>query len=521
VTTRRPARIIAAAAAAALLLTALVPAAAKAGGTAVVAPEQLGVTECRQGTEAPTQGFRPRPLAPTVIGCLEIEQGKRALAAVYRFDPPNPGGVPRVCFFLAPRGEVEVDGPCTSIRGREGAPSNVLTGADGFSAVSVRRVGGPTASSPTTAVVGGLARGPRRIVFWQPERSGKDGGFRWARTLRVGPRLASRLGATGPFTFFAVALPRRTDPCGPIKVSGSGLGAARWGLAVAARHRYPSLRSPYCRRAAKWDRALATLRALIDPLRGLLDDTAGSARVPAGARDADGEPFLGFSRTPRTPGNVLGRVGVAGRSAEGRKIRLRQYGDPAVKGELLIFGCIHGDECGASEIEPVAGCPPMGADLYNVPNLNPDGLALGSRLNGRGVDLNRNFPADWKPIGAPGSPQYSGPRPFSEPETRLAARIIRTVDPEVTIWFHQHWAPRPLVRAWGQSVPMARRYASLAGLPFSRLPWLAGTAPNWQNHAFPGTASFVVELPRGDLTPLSSMRLGVAALRLAREEVAG
>ena len=27
------------------------------------------------------------------------------------------------------------------------------------------------------------------------------------------------------------------------------------------------------------------------------------------------------------------------------------------------------------------------------------------------------------------------------------------------------------------------------------MPWMDGTAPNWQNHAFPGTSSFVVELP--------------------------
>jgi CBS domain-containing protein len=34
--------------------------------------------------------------------------------------------------------------------------------------------------------------------------------------------------------------------------------------------------------------------------------------------------------------------------------------------------------------------------------------------------------------------------------------------------------------------------------------WLPGTAPNWQNHHLPGTASFVVELPAGSL---SSRRL--------------
>jgi len=229
--------------------------------------------------------------------------------------------------------------------------------------------------------------------------------------------------------------------------------------------------------------------------------------------------FLDFLQTPRRPGNLLARRGVAGYSAQGRRIGVLQRGDPALDGEVLVFGCIHGDECAASEIQPhppASGCPDPGSDIYLVPNLNPDGFALGTRLNGRGVDLNRNFPAAWRPIGERGDPQYSGPRPFSEPETRLAARIVRRLRPEVTIWFHQYGETRPLVRAWGQSIPAARRFAQLAKVPFRRLPWPAGTAPNWQNHRFPGTASFVVELPRGPLADAAKWHLGRSIVRLAR-----
>lgn len=231
------------------------------------------------------------------------------------------------------------------------------------------------------------------------------------------------------------------------------------------------------------------------------------------------EDFLAFTQTPVGPGNLLGRNGTIGRSAEGRPIELHQLGDPALPGEVLAFGCIHGDECGASGLEPVSnGCPDPHADIYFVPDLNPDGAAAGSRLNGRGVDLNRNFPAGWKRLGRRGSPQYSGPRPFSEPEARLAARVVRRLRPEATIWFHQHWGSHGFVRAWGQSGPTARRFARLAGLPFRLMPWLAGTAPNWQNHRFPGTSSFVVELPRGRLAPGLKRRLGIAIDRLARWE---
>jgi protein MpaA len=163
---------------------------------------------------------------------------------------------------------------------------------------------------------------------------------------------------------------------------------------------------------------------------------------------------------------------------------------------VLVFGCIHGDECAgvaAAERSLELGCPPPGDGLVVVPNLNPDGRALGTRLNANGVDLNRNFAVDWRPRGTAWDPEYPGPRPFSEPESRIARRLIRALRPDVTVWFHQQ--AESLVRAWGPSAAAARVYARLAGLPFVRMPWMAGTAPNWQNRSFPGTSSFVVELP--------------------------
>jgi protein MpaA len=263
--------------------------------------------------------------------------------------------------------------------------------------------------------------------------------------------------------------------------------------------------------------------ALIAVGRSLPAASGGTASpTPTGAEDKahrSASPFLAFTRTPRRPGNVLSRRGVVGRSAEGRPIGLLQRGDPAFEGELLVFGCIHGDECAASDLQPLApgsGCPDPASEIFVVPNLNPDGLAAHTRLSGRGVDLNRNFPSGWRPIGRRGDPQYSGPRPFSEPETRLAARIVRMLRPEATIWFHQYGRPRPLVRAWGRSVAAGRAFARLSRLAFRALPWPDGTAPNWQNHRFPGTASFVVELPPGALDVDLKGRLERAIVRQAR-----
>jgi hypothetical protein len=148
-----------------------------------------------------------------------------------------------------------------------------------------------------------------------------------------------------------------------------------------------------------------------------------------------------------------------------------------------------------------------------VPNLNPDGYAAHTRQNAHGVDLNRNFGAMWAPVGHRGSLQWSGPRPFSEPETRIARRLILRLRPALTLWFHQ---PQALVRAWGPSLAAGRRYARLAGVSFRALAWPGGTASNWQNHLRPLETSFVVELPPGPLTPLAARPYARALLRLAQ-----
>jgi murein peptide amidase A len=247
------------------------------------------------------------------------------------------------------------------------------------------------------------------------------------------------------------------------------------------------------------------------------NDANPTVRSPASREATD--RLLAFTRTPRRPGNLLERVGVVGESADGRPIGLRQLGDPSIADKVLIVGCIHGDECAGSKILPTSnGCPDPHSNVFVVPNLNPDGAAIGTRLNGRGVDLNRNFPSQWRPIGRRGDPQYSGPRALSEPETRLAARIIRGLAPDVTIWFHQHHGTRPLVRAWGPSAPAGQRLAELARIPFRRLPWPAGTAPNWQSHRFPDSSSYVVELPPGALAPGLHSRLNDAIIRIARRQ---
>ena len=199
-------------------------------------------------------------------------------------------------------------------------------------------------------------------------------------------------------------------------------------------------------------------------------------------------------------------VVLLGHSVEGRPITAVETGDPDTQCKTLVVGCIHGNECAGIRIaERLATTrPPAEADLWIVANLNPDGAAAGTRGNARNVDLNRNFPSRWRRLS--GS-YYSGSRPLSEPETRIACRLIRHVQPSVSIWFHQHL---DLVDDSTGNRALERRFASAAGLRLAPLAREPGSAVSWESHRFPLASAFVVELPPGTLAAASTARLARA-----------
>jgi protein MpaA len=203
---------------------------------------------------------------------------------------------------------------------------------------------------------------------------------------------------------------------------------------------------------------------------------------------------------------------LLGRSVDGREIEALELGTAGAPTRVLVVGCIHGNE--PAGIEIVSRLEkldvPEGVDLWVVPNLNPDGVAAGTRGNAHGVDLNRNFPLGWRPQGGLFD---SGPAPLSEPESRFAERLILAVRPRITIWFHQHLR---VVDESGGDVRIERRFARLVGLPLRRLTRYGGSITTWQNGRFPGTTAFVVELPAGELTLRDASRYAHAVLELAR-----
>lgn len=235
----------------------------------------------------------------------------------------------------------------------------------------------------------------------------------------------------------------------------------------------------------------------------------GSPRPPADAGPTPTSRTAGITQTPRTAADPsVRRTMLLGYSVQHRRIVAIEIGDPDSPARTLIVGCIDGDEAAGIAIATILadGPPPAEADLWIIPDLNPDGVAAGTLGNSHGVRLNRNFPYRWQSLGPPGSASYAGPGPLSEPESRIAASLVRRLRPRLTIYYHQ-----PLTVVDDSEGPqlIERHYAELVGLPRRPLTDYPGSAVGWQD-ALLGPTAFVVELPTGPLSPASARRNAAA-----------
>jgi hypothetical protein len=124
---------------------------------------------------------------------------------------------------------------------------------------------------------------------------------------------------------------------------------------------------------------------------------------------------------------------------------------------LLLMGGVHGDEplgvelaeCTLRWLVEDAGKSNPEARLpwALIPVLNADGFKAGTRVNGRGVDLNRNYPSkSWTP--AHEKERYNpGPGPASEAEIKAVVKFITDFRPRLIIHCHS-W--KPMIVAAGE-----------------------------------------------------------------------
>ena len=171
------------------------------------------------------------------------------------------------------------------------------------------------------------------------------------------------------------------------------------------------------------------------------------------------------------------RVVSLGKSVRGHELRMWVLGEgapaeanaqgaPPCGGTVLILGGVHGDEPGGAALadrflEHLRANPDLlkGKCVAVLPRANPDGLAAKTRVNARGVDVNRNFPASNRDANWSG--RYSaGADAAGEPETRAIMQAVDTLRPARIISIHAISGGRQCNNWDGPAEELARRMAA-------------------------------------------------------------
>ncbi len=223
---------------------------------------------------------------------------------------------------------------------------------------------------------------------------------------------------------------------------------------------------------------------------------APTTTVPATVAPTIAAPTTGApTEPPVTVAPAVVEQVTIGTSAGGLPIDAVRRGTPGGR-VVLVIGVIHGDEPAGSQIvDRLARVDvPADIDLWLVRSMNPDGLASNDRHNANQVDLNRNFPYEWGPIGQPGDGQYAGTGPASEPETQAMVAFISAIRPDLVIWYHQDLYR--ISPGTGRNGAIRQRYAELTGLPLVEITGgtYTGVAATWARRTLDPGVAFIVEL---------------------------
>jgi predicted deacylase len=226
-----------------------------------------------------------------------------------------------------------------------------------------------------------------------------------------------------------------------------------------------------------------------------------------------------------------------GTSMQGRPITAVQFGDGPRK--LVVVGDTHGGpeantyRLAEQLITHFRAHPeevPPEVRLYIIPTLNPDGLALESRFNAAGVDLNRNMNTnldacpenDWGITvnGAYGIVSNTGGDfPDSEVESRLIRDFL--LDASGAIFLHSNAGlVFPSYCEHQPSIKMAQVYAQASGYTYQRY-WekymITGGMHDWA--ASIGIAAIIPELISGVDSEFSPNLAGLRAVLEQPEEL--
>jgi len=195
-----------------------------------------------------------------------------------------------------------------------------------------------------------------------------------------------------------------------------------------------------------------------------------------------------------------------GYSALGREITTITRPVDDARRTVLVIGGLHGNE----PVTPptvralVEADVPDDVEIWLVPEANPDGVAVGTRWNGNGVDLNRNFSWDWRSYDG-------GPGPLSEPEIQALTGLVERLRPDIVVWVHQ---PLGYIGAIGPTDPAYQRaWATGSGTRERSGVTQHGGGESWTAFVA-GLPSMLVEIDSWEATPemVAAHRSGFEAL---------
>jgi murein peptide amidase A len=189
---------------------------------------------------------------------------------------------------------------------------------------------------------------------------------------------------------------------------------------------------------------------------------------------------------------------VIGKSVDGRKIVAyhRFHDGETWRRTVVVIGQMHGNETAGRDVarRMLHGPLPRHLDLWVIISVNPDGFAADRRQNAHGVDLNRNFPQNWRHT-AKGTANYSGPSAGSEPETQLVMAFLDKVNPHSIVSIHQPLDGIDAYHAKRKAFGVALSKATGLGIKvFACHSSCYGTMTQWFNHNHAG-AAITMELP--------------------------
>ena len=202
----------------------------------------------------------------------------------------------------------------------------------------------------------------------------------------------------------------------------------------------------------------------------------------------------------------MGRpVGIAQYAMHGReyitaRLAVEHYKKGVVAGSFWLGPLVNPDGCLLSEKGLSSIMEQKFADTLIELNGGSKDFSLW-KANGRGVDLNVNFAAEWgkgvKNVRVPGSENYIGEKPFSELESMALKRFTEDVNPNYTVSYHTkgeeiYWYFYQSIRICARDKRLALKLSEKTGYPLALAKGSAGGYKDWCIYKL-GIPAFTIE----------------------------